>query len=335
MRRSIIPGAARPTAAAPVVAGAVATALALSTCTTACTARADRPVPEPAPVTATAAGPAAPPVTDQELTLLAAAEEALVRECAADRGVHLPRPAAAPGPTPDARTFPFVVDSPDWAAEHGYGSDLDARRERVRTSDPLRTYLESLPTGRRTAALDVLNGSPTDPALRATLPAGTSIGRSATSCTSRAQDALYGDAGEWFQVSAATANLEPLWTGQVLADRRWTEAVGPWSDCMTRHGHDVATPQDARQAAYGTPDEAATASDEAACAARTGLAATVADLAVAHESRACHEFRADVDRRRELERAALDRAREITAELTPEQIAAGARTRGAPPCEES
>ncbi|MFE7506042.1 hypothetical protein [Promicromonospora sp. NPDC057488] len=324
--------------AGPVVTGAaVVAALTLSACTT---ARADRTTPDPAPVTATASAPEAPPVTAQELALLAAAEDALVRECAADHGVHLPQPAAASGPEraadpADVRAFPFVVDSPGWAAEHGYGSDLDAEREGARTSDPTRTYLQSLPAGRRTAALDVLNGGPDDPALRAKLPVGTSIGRSATSCTSRAQDALYGDAAQWFQASAATGNLEPLWTGRVLADQRYADAVGPWSDCMSRRGHDVATPRDARQAAYGTPDESATASDEAACATTTGLAAVVADLTTEHESRVCQEFRADVESRRALEHAALGRAREITAELTPEQIAAGARTRGAPPCEES
>ena len=242
-------------------------------------------------------------------TLLERAESLLVRDCMRRRGFDVP--AVAPTTLPDDRSFPYVVDDVRWARAHGYGSDIYAEVERVRQADPVLRYLQGLSTPQRRAALASVNGSPSDPSLEAELPSGAVVRRSATSCTSRAQQQLYGDVRAWYRVTKVTENLPPAWISRVLDDPRYAAAVREWSTCMRERGFPYASPTEARKGATGRPAETDTAVAEATCAGQTGLARIVDRLEARYAAAVRQRFRSDLETKDRLERAALPRARAL------------------------
>ncbi|QMV24002.1 hypothetical protein GQS52_21915 [Streptomyces sp. SCUT-3] len=258
-------------------------------------------------------GTAPRPLTAREKSLLYDAEQTLVQQCMREAGFRLWK--TPENPLPEHRDFPYAVDDADWAREHGYGSGLRQRVERLRAEDPNRRYLQGLSPQRRQAAVTALNGTDPQDGPHATLPMGAQVSRSSEGCTSAAQRELYGDLDAWFTAQMITDTLPSIRRARVLDDAAYTTAVGKWSSCMRRRGHDHADPGEAR-AAFAEPHgtapsrrEVRTAVDEAECAADSGLAATARRLDRHHGRRLDEQYRGEIRDRTRLERAALPRAR--------------------------
>lgn len=238
----------------------------------------------------------------------------LIRDCMRQRGF-------ADYPTPDDTAESAEPEAPygyfdvRWARAHGYGSDLRAQDDVLARADPVRSYFERLAPARSAAALRAVNGASPD-GLRATLPGGGVVRRSARSCTSDAEDRLYGDVRAWYRVSKIGDNLSGVWGGLVVGDRRFRRAVSRWSRCMRRSGHPARNPPAARASALAAGDrriEIATAVAEATCAQRTGLAATARALDRSYRRAVRARWRPVLAARARMVRAAIPRARAVIA----------------------
>lgn len=253
---------------------------------------------------------AAADVTGNDLETLRVAEQVLLRECMAEAGFEYritPKEMEIP-------QFPYVVDDPAWAAEHGYGSDIDALVEHLREDDPNQRYFRGLPAERRAQALRAANGASPD-GLTAHGPDGITATRSASGCQSAAQRRLYGDLAAWFQATTVVSQLPQLRAERVLADPRYAAAVQPWSVCMGERSHPFPTPQAARAAAAGLDRSAeiALARAEAACADSSGLSAAAHRLDTEYGTALDQQYRSDIDTVRRLRLGALPRARDAAA----------------------
>lgn len=281
---------------------------------------AQRPSTGRTPASGVPTGSAVPrELSASEIQSLHSAEQRLVAECMSRHGFrYWPNPL---DPVPELRDFPYVVDDLDWARRHGYGSQLQRRMDEVLEASPNRRYARGLTPARRAAYLDALNGTPDAGAeLTATLPSGLRVRRSARSCVSWAQRALYADLPTWYRAVKVTDALPPAAYALAQRDNRLRAAVERWSGCMRAAGHPYANPAQARaavsQAAPSAPSvpsaqEIRLAVAEATCARRTGLASTArtVDRDQLRELQARH--RTEVIDRWRLSVAALPRAREV------------------------
>ncbi|MFE3939784.1 hypothetical protein ACFXPJ_40060, partial [Streptomyces goshikiensis] len=242
------------------------------------------------------------------------AEQILHRDCMRDRGfVYEPVPRQ---PVPDARDFPYVVDDPEWARRHGYGSDLDRKREEISTEGVNERYFRSLPQERRAPAIAAANGSRPD-GLSARAPDGLKISRSLDGCQSQAERGLYPDLAAWFQARVTVDSLPPLRGGQVIADGEFRGATRKWSACMNAAGYAFQDPAAAR-AALPPPDrpfprerEVAMAVAEAGCARSSGLAETAARLDRKYDTELREKYGHDVTAWLRFRLDALPRARAV------------------------
>ncbi|GLZ14435.1 hypothetical protein Acsp04_46700 [Actinomadura sp. NBRC 104425] len=258
---------------------------------------------------------AARPLTEQEKDLLHDAEELLTHSCMAARGFKtwvVPR-----RPLPEDRDFPYVVDDVEWASRHGYGSDIQAQRERLRASDPNRRYFAGLSPAQRQRALDALHGRRSARRLEVKTPNGMTVGRIDDGCTAQAQKKLYGDLKVWFRVSTITEALTSLQQRQTTADAEFAKSVKEWSRCMKERGFNYSDPNAAR-ASFMKPGKARprktevrTAVAEAGCARSSGLSSTAQRLEQRYGERLRRTYADDVRTRMRLEVAALERARSI------------------------
>ncbi|WP_326726402.1 hypothetical protein [Streptomyces phaeochromogenes] len=294
----MIPGTA-------LVAMSVAAVFAVVSC--------DPPPPPRDPGTTTAR-----PLTEREQNLLHDAEERLTVSCMASRGFR--RWAVLRRPVPEDRDFPYVIDNVKWAARHGYGSDLQARREHLRVSDPNQRYFASLSAADRQRAVAALNGEQSAARVEVRLPTGATAGRYADGCTSQAQERLYGDLTAWFGADMIAGALPTLRQQQVAGDGRFKAAVKKWSACMRDRGLRYADPYQARAAFTGSsaPDTAArqrqeirTAVAEAECARTSGLTATARSLNRRYDARLQKQYQDAVRDRFWLAHTALPRARNL------------------------
>ncbi|MEU4222458.1 hypothetical protein [Actinoplanes sp. NPDC026623] len=264
---------------------------------------------------------AAPPAGVPELTaaesaLLDRAELLLIRDCMRRRGFDYlvaPRPAR-----PQYRDFPYVVDDAGWARRHGYGADLQRRRDAAARAEPNTKRLDALAPADRAAELFALNGvAGADTDVTAVLPSGVTTRRSASSCTSEAERGLYGDLPAWYRAERVTENLPGLRVHLVLGDARYRRAAAAWSRCMARAGHRYDEPAQARYAVLSADppmpraQEIALAVAEATCADRTGLSATAADLDRRYARVVDDRYAAEIADRRRLQRGALPGAHAI------------------------
>ncbi|MEV7076342.1 hypothetical protein [Streptomyces sp. NPDC093990] len=250
------------------------------------------------------------PLTAREKSLLYDAEQAMVQSCMARKGFQVWK--VPENPVPEDRSFPYVVDDVAWAQRHGYGSDVLRRIAQVRRTDPNRRYLQSLPPQRRTQAVDAYSGR--TGGLEVRLPTGAIAGRSTDGCLAETEGELYGGLGKWFRAKAVTNSLASIRRADVLADPQFRESTREWAVCMRRHGHRYTAPSQARAAfasdrAKDHKEEVRTAVDEARCAHSSGLSATAQRLDAGYDQRLQKQYRAAVDSRLQLERAALPRAR--------------------------
>ncbi|MGW6647384.1 hypothetical protein [Streptomyces iakyrus] len=120
---------------------------------------------------ATGSEPAAPrPLGARDREPLHDTEQALLQQCMRQQGFRLWKVSL--DPVPEQREFPCVVDDVKWAREHGCGSDIRQRAERLRTEDPNRRYFEGLSAERRAAAKAALHGRDREGSPSVTLPGG-------------------------------------------------------------------------------------------------------------------------------------------------------------------
>ncbi|MCI3277993.1 hypothetical protein [Streptomyces cylindrosporus] len=213
--------------------------------------------------------------------LLKSAQNELVRRCLTDREVEAPAPvttSAAPQPAGGQRQFPYGIDDPAWAAEHGFGItagstgqggpatpklDRKAAAEQQRLSDAL------FGTGRRE--------------LSTRTATGLLVKANSDGCLAQAQRVLYGDQAAWFRTDVTVNNLAAAAHQRVTRDPAYRAALADWSRCIApvhkatdpaelrsawqRGAHDL----DARRAAALQRRYAVA---EARCVRRTGLAGT-------------------------------------------------------------
>jgi hypothetical protein len=220
-------------------------------------------------------------------------------------------------PLADAREFPYVVDDVRWASEHGYGSDIAARRERLRLSDPNRRYFADLTPSQQKRALDAYHGAESTKRITAKAPNGLSLSRTDGGCVAQAQKKLYGDLAEWFRVTTVTNALAGIRRQMVLEDAEFKGSVKDWAACMRKRGFSYASPEKARVAFAdphsGVPrkEEKPTAVAEARCAATTGLSQSVRRLEQRYGKRLNDRYANAVQARLRLENEALPHARAI------------------------
>lgn len=269
---------------------------------------AGRPAPSDRPA------PSEQPARLDDDAALRQARALLIRDCMRRRGFD-------DYPTPNETAFPREPAAPygrfdvGWARAHGYGSDIQAQVRTLSGVDPVRAYFERLPESRRGAALRAVNGaSPTG--LEAVLPGGGVLRRSADSCTSVAEDRLYGNVRAWYRASKIVESLDAMQASQVLRDRRYRRAVAKWSRCMRRSEHPARTPSAAQSIGLSAGDrrvEIATAVAEAACARRTGLARTTRALDRSSRRATRSRWRPIFEAHARMVRRAVPRARAIVA----------------------
>ncbi|MBB5873652.1 hypothetical protein F4553_007086 [Allocatelliglobosispora scoriae] len=259
--------------------------------------------PQPSP----AIGPA---LSRDEERLLNYAEDILVGRCMSEHGFRYT--ARDPATLPDERDFRYVIDDPAWARLHGYGSDiqdsLDALAREPGNRDDSPAFQTAL-IGTQQEVLSV------------TLPTGQTLTADTRSCIATARGRLYGDHPTWFGVSAIATNLSPLVIPRVLADPAYQAAQTAWSTCLRERGITAATPDELRVAAgaaTGGPAEArrvelADATAAADCAVASGFGRVARELDEKYTLEVGRDNRDAVRHHRSMQRAALPRAREITA----------------------
>lgn len=261
-----------------------------------------------------------PEITVAQERELERAEAVLTRRCLERHGFPVPPLAGESGaePVPGDRDFPYVVDDPGWARRHGYGSDIAMLRSRASRSGADQEYFRSLTPSGQAALTAALNGNgPTDPGPTVRLPGGATVGHSNRGCTAAAQRQLYGDFDTWFRARAVVNSLDAVRRGRVLGDSRFGAAVERWARCMRREGHRYASPGAARAAFLDAPAprprrlEIRTATAEASCARRTGLAEVARDLDGRYDTAVRDQYRQAVMTQRRLAHAALRTARAV------------------------
>ncbi|WP_053741126.1 hypothetical protein [Streptomyces sp. NRRL WC-3618] len=257
-------------------------------------------------------------LTPTDRQTLAKAEALLTRDCMVKRGFSF----HVTDDLPDGidRLFPYVVDDLSWAAEHGYGSDIQRKRDTLAANDPNQLYFQSLSATRREAAIDALNG-PEARGLEARVPGMGTVQHSDQGCESEAQRSLYSDLPKWYSAWKVTDALKRSVPSAVAQDKRFTAAVSQWSACMRAKGHPYSSPLETRQrfvrpaGAPGSGEsraaEIATAKAEARCALTSGLAKTARTLALAEQAKTESDHSTEFTNRKTLESGALDRARDI------------------------
>lgn len=214
------------------------------------------------------------------------------------------------------RDFPYVIEDIDWAKLHGYGKDIQKKRENAEKRDPNQRYFSSLSAPRRAAALRSMNG-PAPVGMSVRLPNGILVSHSKGGCDTESDERLYGDAYAWFRASRITDSLAGLRIGQVTSDPQFDAAVQAWSRCMLRSGYHYRTPTQSRMAANDTKSllprdrEIATAVAEATCATQSQLSSVARRL----DSKCRHKqelrYPRETSDRQRLARTALPRARAV------------------------
>ncbi|MEW9552581.1 hypothetical protein [Nonomuraea sp. NPDC050783] len=257
-----------------------------------------------------------------ESAVLDLAEQLLVRDCMKAHGFQVWLIRRDELPVDSLRAFPYAVTDLNWAKRHGYGGDQRAEAAKLAAADPNKRYFDSLSPSDKARARAALNGA-APVGLEAELPLGGTMRRSDQGCVSQAERRLYGDLRGWYRAKKVVEQLTPLRVGRVMKDPRFGRSVARWSACMRAHGHPYADPAEARQAALppnGATDRAkeiAVATAEAACAAESGLTATIHRLDRQYEREISARYRPFLDAKRALELAALPRAREIAGDRQP------------------
>ncbi|MFD9885906.1 hypothetical protein ACFWZT_31125 [Streptomyces alboflavus] len=256
---------------------------------------------------------------DTERYRLAHAEQVLIADCMAGRG--LPYRVWLPLSVAESRPVGPVLDDPRWAREHGYGSRIEAKAAAAKRENPNLAHLKSLTGTRRTAYLDALTGGPDAPEMKVTLPNGATITSKLGGCTAYAKKRLYGDRRTWFTAERTTTNLTPLYAAKLTRAPAYRAALTSWSRCARTHGYTLASPAAARErlrtripklpADARFTAEVRLAVTEARCARETRLRHIAQQTEDALRAALPPKIQREIRTHSRLQRAALDRARDI------------------------
>lgn len=213
----------------------------------------------------------------------------------------------------DSREFPYGIDDVAWARTNGYGFTQRAALSAAQHDNPNAQYIRSLIPDRQAAYSAAMFGSKTDQ-VSVTVPSGDTVVQNADGCLAAAERRLYGDFTRWFRAQTVTGNLEPAIEPKVFADPRYLAARRAWSACVGAYGHPAAGPAEleSQAAAAGAGPEREIAAIDAACNARTKLAATGRALDAELGAPVRAEYRWAIDDYAALRREALPRAAAIT-----------------------
>ncbi|MER6133786.1 hypothetical protein [Streptomyces sp. NPDC001815] len=271
------------TSIATVTAAALAGAIAVGTTIAGPAADSGRPV-----AGSSSAGPARE-LTDVERSRVEQAEQRLIRQCMAQAGFRYW--VLAPLSPEELRAFahPFVLNDVSWAREHGYGGLIQKKFFTLKKRDPNLAYRNRLSRAERTRYLTALSGGPDTPVRSVRLPAGGSIRSAVGGCEDAARKKLYGDPGTYFRANKIATNLTALYVPKLVRDKRFTTALGVWSDCMRRAtGRAYADPEAVQadlpkrtEGLSGAKKQAAEvelAVAESTCAQKSALARTLEKL---------------------------------------------------------
>lgn len=227
----------------------------------------------------------------------------------------------------ESRPVRYVQDDVEWAREYGYGGRIDAENQKIRVSDPIGTYRQSLTPSRRAAFDIALDGGDDARLLTAALPGGGEIRKRLGGCTEEAERKLYGDPAEWFRTGKVATGLNALYGDDLMKDRQFTTTLGAWSVCMKKAGQPYKDPQAARdavrvdtsrlgeaRAGEAFAAERKTAVADATCARETSLRAVASARETYYLDRLRDRYGKDLDTYRQLGRQAYDRAVRIVPE---------------------
>ncbi|WP_424857656.1 hypothetical protein [Streptomyces sp. SAI-170] len=261
-------------------------------------------------------------LTDAERFRLARAEQLLVQRCMTQHG--FPYWLRLPLTARESRPLGYVLDDIGWAQRYGYGGPIRQKLAAAERHDRNNAYRARL-TGRRLTAYDTaLSGGSEAPSVSADVPGGGTVTSRLGGCELQARERLYGDHATWFRVDKTATHLSRLYAGDLVADPRFVKALRRWSSCMRAEGRTYANPAEARDAlhrrtqqlppqrAFALERELAVA--DATCARDVGLKAVGRKVEASYVDRLRGRYGDDLDTRRRLQRAALDRASGVTGE---------------------
>ncbi|MFJ6087854.1 hypothetical protein ACIQI8_41390 [Streptomyces sp. NPDC092369] len=258
-------------------------------------------------------------VTTAEQTRIDQAEQILIKGCMERQGFRYW--VIAPLAPERLRAFehPFVRDDLGWARAHGYGGAIQRAFFATKKKDPNIAYRKSLTPTVRARYLTALNGGSDSRRFSVRLPAAGSIRTAVGGCELEARKKLYGDVEAYFRADKIATNLIPLYAPRLMKDRRFTQALHAWSQCMGRRaGRAYADPQavqsDLPGRTEGLSDRKADALErklavaEAICARTSTLATTARHLDVEYGAPVRRQYADDIRTGKRMRLAALAEA---------------------------
>ncbi|KOU56823.1 hypothetical protein ADK57_41175 [Streptomyces sp. MMG1533] len=178
---------------------------------------------EPRPV------PRSAPAQDD---LLKSAESALVQRCLTEREVALPA-AGSRGSTEKAaaprREFPYGIDDPAWAAEHGFGGA--AETEQAQQQEQQTPQAGKRAAEQQQRLTDAMFGTGRRE-LSTRTATGLVVKANSDGCLAAAQRVLYGDQVRWFRTEVAVNNLGAAAHDRVTRDPAYRAALARWARCI-------------------------------------------------------------------------------------------------------
>ncbi|MEU6140713.1 hypothetical protein ABZ848_10180 [Streptomyces sp. NPDC047081] len=239
--------------------------------------------------------------------LLKSAQNELVRRCLTNRQVEPLAPAAtpaAPQPAGTQRQFPYGIDDPAWATEHGFGITAGSTGQ----SRPATQKLDKQAAAEQQRLSDALFGTGRRE-LSTRTATGLVVKANSDGCLAEAQRVLYGDQAAWFRSDVTVNNLAAAAHQRVTRDPAYRAALARWSRCVAPV-HKATDPAELRaawqRAARGLDRRQATALQrryavaEARCVRRTDLAATGTRLEREHTAELRAQYADQLDDHRRL-----------------------------------
>ncbi|WP_146179977.1 hypothetical protein [Micromonospora sp. RP3T] len=244
-------------------------------------------------------------VTADEQALLASAEDRLVADCMAGRGLAYLSRLVVIGPVPDN---PYGLLAVADARAFGYGiADAAARRK---NPDPNADFVNRMPPSERDRWYQALLGTDRN-RLDIVLDDGGVFTYRSDACAYQAHIQVVGNRWDrtYMQVNADTTAL----VRTVQGDPAVGAAQSRWSACMRDRGHPAVQLTDARATAVGlpAPQEREIATTDARCQQVAGLGAAIARAASAVQAATAAPVQDRALQLRELRAAAAITARAV------------------------
>lgn len=241
-------------------------------------------------------------LTVTDWTLLARAEESLIKDCMAAHGFSyygLPY-AADPGLVPPV---PYLLTVDQAKTTKNIGDD----------PAKLVSYLNSLTPAERTAFQTALGGPEHyGPQLIVDLPQGGQEGHSISGCQASSERTLFGSFRTWYTSVALLQNYGAVVQSAVMSAPNYRRALQQWRQCVERFGFNWQSPSAAVPAAIG-PAATHESTIETSCLALSGLIDIARRDGAYYRKRLPDEYRKEVTLYHSLAAAALSRAGRIVS----------------------